>query len=289
MPGFFDVAEPSWTSPSRSEQSCLRQLGQPQHSEQCVFRRSTALPTSAPADASPAPSRERPHGSGRGMDWLLPLPQRTFTSCPWPVSLAHPSTHYWAVRLPGGVHERLIAHRFPFPAGGFLRHRHRRDLLVPRQEVSRHALRFFDSAEPDALLRWRSRPCGIPHALTASVLESKRFRASIALPVCAPVYASRPGSRPAPQDSGSGWLARPSLYDSFIRDFLLVSPAHQDWSLAPHLGRHSAVLNLGFLSADGRFGRLDREHGFWAAILNSALLGVFATAEPGMRDQFLGT
>ena len=148
--------------------------------------------------------------------------------------------HYRAVRLPDGVHARLMAHRFPFPAVGFSR---RRDLLVPVQEVSRHALRFFDSAEPDALLRWRSRPCGLPHTLTASALESKRFRSSIALPACAPVYASRPASRPAPQDSGSGWLARPSLYDSFIRDFLLVSPAHQGWSLTPHPAR--ALLQAG--------------------------------------------
>ena len=37
---------------------------------------------------------------------------------------------------------------------------------------------------------------------------------------------------PDRQDSGSGWLARPSLYDSFIRDFLLVLPAHQGWAQA---------------------------------------------------------
>ena len=120
-----------------------------------------------------------------------------------------------------------MAHRFPFPAGGFSRRRRRRDLLVPVQEVSRHARRFFDSAEPDALWRWRTRPCCLPHGLTASALGSNRFRSSIALPACAPVYPSRPALRPAPQDSGSGRLARPSLYDSFIRDFLLVSPAHQ--------------------------------------------------------------
>ncbi len=37
---------------------------------------------------------------------------------------------------------------------------------------------------------------------------------------------------PDRQDSGSGWLTRPSLYDSFIRDFLLVLPAHQGWAQA---------------------------------------------------------
>ena len=48
-----------------------------------------APPICTPADASPVPSRERPHGLGRDMDWLYPLPQRTYTSCTWPVSLAH--------------------------------------------------------------------------------------------------------------------------------------------------------------------------------------------------------
>ena len=92
--GFLDAAEPSRTSPKRSEQCCLRLRRRPRHSEQCRFRRSIALPTCAPADASPVPSRERPHGSGRGMVWLFPLPQRTSTSCSWPVSLAHHHRHF---------------------------------------------------------------------------------------------------------------------------------------------------------------------------------------------------
>ena len=35
-------------------------------------------------------------------------------------------------------------------------------------------------------------------------------------PACTPVNASRPALRLATHDSGPGWLARPSLRDSFI-------------------------------------------------------------------------
>jgi DNA polymerase V len=38
------------------------------------------------------------------------------------------------------------------------------------------------------------------------------------LPACAPVNASTAASRLAMHDSGSGWLAGPFLYDSFIHN-----------------------------------------------------------------------
>ena len=44
------------------------------------------------------------------------------------------------------------------------------------------------------------------------------------LPACAPVNASIAASRLATHDSGSGWLATPFLYDSFIHNSTPVYP-----------------------------------------------------------------
>ena len=44
-------------------------------------------------------------------------------------------------------------------------------------------------------------------------------------PACAPVNASAASLRAPPHDSGSGWLARPFLCDSFIRDSISVTDA----------------------------------------------------------------
>src|SRR5580704_9027753 len=43
-------------------------------------------------------------------------------------------------------------------------------------------------------------------------------------PACAPVNASRPALRLATHDSGTGWLATPFLYGSFIHDSKPVYP-----------------------------------------------------------------
>src|SRR6266849_6435437 len=43
-------------------------------------------------------------------------------------------------------------------------------------------------------------------------------------PACAPVNASRPVLRLTTHDSGSGWLATPFLYVSFIHDSMPVYP-----------------------------------------------------------------
>jgi len=43
-------------------------------------------------------------------------------------------------------------------------------------------------------------------------------------PACAPVNASRPTLRLATHDSGSGWLATPFLYGSYIHDSMPVYP-----------------------------------------------------------------
>jgi len=44
------------------------------------------------------------------------------------------------------------------------------------------------------------------------------------LPACAPVNASMATLRLATHDSGPGWFARPSLYDSFIHNSTPVYP-----------------------------------------------------------------
>jgi hypothetical protein len=53
------------------------------------------------------------------------------------------------------------------------------------------------------------------------------------LPACAPVNASMAASRLATHDSGSGWIATPFLYDSFIHNSTPVYP-----------GALSSLLNL---------------------------------------------
>lgn len=55
-------------------------------------------------------------------------------------------------------------------------------------------------------------------------LISDPFHGSIALPAFTPINASRSALRLHMHDTGSGWLARPYLYDSFIRDFTPVYP-----------------------------------------------------------------
>jgi hypothetical protein len=52
------------------------------------------------------------------------------------------------------------------------------------------------------------------------------------LPACAPVNASVVALRPATHDSGSGWIASPSLCDSCIHDSAPVYP-----------GAHHGLLN----------------------------------------------
>jgi hypothetical protein len=44
------------------------------------------------------------------------------------------------------------------------------------------------------------------------------------LPACTPVNASMAASRLSMHDSGPGWIATPSLYDSFIHDSTPVYP-----------------------------------------------------------------
>ena len=54
-------------TPFRHGSCCLRLEGRSRHSECFLFRRSLALPAHAATDASPVPSRERPHGSRKNV------------------------------------------------------------------------------------------------------------------------------------------------------------------------------------------------------------------------------
>ncbi len=95
--------------------------------------------------------------------------------------------------------------------------------------------RFFDSAASSGTSQFNGAsgvafPCKLSgrHAgLGLSELNS--------WPVCTPVNAS-PGMLPPPaHDSGPEWLAKPSLYDSFIRYSMPVYPGTfslSRWSVA---------------------------------------------------------
>jgi hypothetical protein len=72
--------------------------------------------------------------------------------------------------------------------------------------------------------RWRPPPCGLPPKSSGVGTPMAAFRRAIAQPADAPVHASAGASRRSPQDLGSGWLARPFLWDSCIPDFLPVYP-----------------------------------------------------------------
>lgn len=56
------------------------------------------------------------------------------------------------------------------------------------------------------------------------------------LPACTPVNASLAASRQAMHDSGPGWFATPSLYDSFIHDSTPVYPGALSSLLSVHFG-----------------------------------------------------
>ena len=132
--------------------------------------------------------------------------------------------YYAVVRLPLAVHEGLAAHRVLPPA--------RRVFSTGSHGVSRFSrmefLRMpgvFDSAGPSAVSRWRPPPCCLPHRSDRRRHpESAGFRSSIPCLRIPLSNASSAASRPPSQGWGPGWLATPSLYDSFIRDSMPVYP-----------------------------------------------------------------
>src|SRR5215467_2110336 len=62
------------------------------------------------------------------------------------------------------------------------------------------------------------------HWNSVGALISDPFHGSIALPACASINASRGASRLHAHDTRPGWLARPYLYGSSIRDFTPAYP-----------------------------------------------------------------
>ena len=70
-----------------------------------------------------------------------------------------------------------------------------------------------------------ARPSVLPSALLNDVGTPVAELSQLnALPACAPVNASMATSWQTTHDSGSGWLATPSLYDSFIHNSTPVAP-----------------------------------------------------------------
>ena len=129
--------------------------------------------------------------------------------------------YYGSVRLPALVHRRRPPSGFPTrptapPAAG--KHRISR---FPRK-VFPYVLGVSDRAESEHVSRYRHARCGLPLLLTASALRRKLLSRLNTRPARAPVNASMPASRVATHDSGSMWLATPSLYDSFIHNTLPV-------------------------------------------------------------------
>src|SRR5215472_12890545 len=62
------------------------------------------------------------------------------------------------------------------------------------------------------------------HWNSVGALISDPFHGSIALPACASINASRGALRLHAHDTRPGWLARPYLYGSSIRDFTPAYP-----------------------------------------------------------------
>ena len=68
-------------------------------------------------------------------------------------------------------------------------------------------------------------PSVLPSVLVDGVGTPDSFISQLdTLPACAPVTASRLALRLAAHDSGSGWLATPFLYGSFIHNSTPVYP-----------------------------------------------------------------
>jgi hypothetical protein len=79
----------------------------------------------------------------------------------------------------------------------------------------RRVQRMLAMAHPPVLPSAMLNDVGTPFAIISQLNT---------LPACAPVNASMAASRLATHDSGSGWLATPFPYDSFIHNSTPVYP-----------------------------------------------------------------
>lgn len=88
----------------------------------------------------------------------------------------------------------------------------------------RRALRVLAIAHPSVL------PSATWHGVGTLVAIISQLNT---LPACAPVNASMAALRLATHDSGSGWSAKPFLYDSFIHYSTPVYPGARRGLLTP--------------------------------------------------------
>jgi hypothetical protein len=118
--------------------------------------------------------------------------------------------YYTSVRLLRCVHAGGSAFGLFPPVCRRCRRRRPGGLPVPVHRVSKRAraLRLRGAVRRLALFAAVHVAFAVCHQLGAPELF---FRSSITRPTYAPVYASMAASRPATQDSGSGWFATPFL------------------------------------------------------------------------------
>ena len=130
--------------------------------------------------------------------------------------------YYRAVRLPPFVPHRRVSLDFPM--------RPTPSCWAGKQGISRFPRRVLprmlgvsDRAGSWCVLRWRRTGCGLPPLLTASAPRSDRLLGGGGLisrlhtrPARSPVNASLSPLRTPAHDSGSAWVAGPSLCETFI-------------------------------------------------------------------------
>ena len=153
--------------------------------------------------------------------------------------------NYAAVRLPPVVQGGLMAHRLLLPA---------RSLPAGDCGVSRFSrmeflcmLGVFDSAGPRLARDIASARCCLPCGPTPSAPRNTRFRSSIPSLQLPLSNASSAASLPPSHGSGPGWLAMPSLYDSFIRYSMPVHPgAIRTRRVHPHSRPVRSAVNGGW-------------------------------------------
>ena len=127
-----------------------------------------------------------------------------------------------AVRLPASVHHRRASLDFPMRPARSSRAGGRGISRFPYM-VLPGMLGVSDRAGSRCVSRWRPTECGLPPLLTASAPRRDHpGRGGIRLsrldtrPVRSPVNASPPPLRASAHDSGSAWVAGPSLCETFI-------------------------------------------------------------------------
>src|SRR5438552_736221 len=130
--------------------------------------------------------------------------------------------YYGPVRLPVVVHHRRTSLDFPIrPAAPSATGNHGLSRFSREVCPSMHGV--CDRAGLRGVLRWRRPGCGLPPTPTASASRREALSRLNTRPARTPVNASRT----AAHDSGPVWVARPSPYDSLLRNTSPVYPGAQ--------------------------------------------------------------